>query len=156
RKRHPWPATPEPMTRTAPQSDERARRRAPIAGPSSGTRHPGRHWMLAAVSEKAQDGAEGQDDDQRCHCVGDEGREKDAADHQLGKGMHHAACSTLGPTWRSLIAAASSKYDRASLKRACCCGPALVAAASWAIRTASRNIASSGAHWRSRRDSTCA
>src|SRR6516165_10644287 len=49
----PWPATPEPMTRTAPQSDERARRRAPIAGPSSGTRHPGRHWMLAAVKQLA-------------------------------------------------------------------------------------------------------
>src|SRR5215831_7696024 len=172
--------------------------------------------------EEAQDWPESQDDDQRRRCVGDERREEDAADYQLGKGMHHAACSLAGsaarraismtmaaptsasraarmppssvaslpasaraasqipcgsraesavlavaticdpgllrarakPAWLSRIAPAWSKHDRASLKRACCCGPALVAAASWAIRTASRNIASSGAHWRSGRDST--
>src|SRR5262249_41162242 len=31
-----------------------------------------------------------------CHRVRDERREEDVADHQLGKGMHHAACSTVG------------------------------------------------------------
>ena len=49
----PWPPTPEPMTRTAPQSDERARQRVPIAGQSSGTRHPARRWILAAAKQLA-------------------------------------------------------------------------------------------------------
>src|SRR6516225_8413619 len=49
----PRPPTPEPMARTAPQSDERARQRVPIAGPSLGTRHPARRWMLAAAKQLA-------------------------------------------------------------------------------------------------------
>src|SRR6516164_8251416 len=53
----PWPPTPEPMTRTAPQSDERARQRVPIAGQSSGTRHPARRWILAAAKQLATLGA---------------------------------------------------------------------------------------------------
>src|SRR5262249_11151525 len=53
-------------------------------------------YLLAP--DQAQDGSEGQDDDQRCHRVRDERCEQDAADHQLGKGMHHAACSTVGST----------------------------------------------------------
>src|SRR6516225_2191790 len=103
--------------------------------------------------EETQDWSENQDDDQRGHRVSDERREKDATDHQLGKGMHHAACSTLGATRRSRIAAVWSKYDRALPRMVGCCGLPRVAPASWAIRSASRNIASSGAHRRSRPES---
>src|SRR5215468_6205293 len=49
----PRPPMPEPMARTAPQPDERARQRVPIAGPSSGTRHPARRWILAAAKQLA-------------------------------------------------------------------------------------------------------
>ena len=49
----PRPPTLEPMARTATQSEERARQRVPIAGPSSGTRHPAHHWMLAAAKQLA-------------------------------------------------------------------------------------------------------
>src|SRR5215468_1739153 len=49
----PRPPTPEPMARTATQSEERASQRVPIAGPSSGTRHPARRWILAAAKQLA-------------------------------------------------------------------------------------------------------
>jgi multidrug resistance efflux pump len=49
----PWPSMPEPMTRAAPQPDEGARQRVPIAGRSSGTRHPARRWILAAAKQLA-------------------------------------------------------------------------------------------------------
>src|ERR1700757_3210886 len=49
----PWPPMPEPMTRAAPQPDEGARQRVPIAGRSSGTRHPARRWILAAAKQLA-------------------------------------------------------------------------------------------------------
>src|SRR5262249_34719796 len=50
----PRPPMPEPMARTAPQSDERARQRMPIAGPSSGTRrHPAQRWILSAAKQLA-------------------------------------------------------------------------------------------------------
>src|SRR5215467_5031427 len=53
----PWPPAQEPMTRTAPQSGERAGQRVPIAGPSSGTRHSARRWILAAAKQLATLGA---------------------------------------------------------------------------------------------------
>src|SRR5215469_7624402 len=73
--------------------------------------------------DETQDWSENQDDDQRRRRISDERREEDATDHQLGKGMRHAGCSTPGSTRRRRIAAAWSKYDRASPSMARCCGP---------------------------------
>src|SRR6516164_3852028 len=67
--------------------------------------------------QNTQDWPESQDDDQRRRCVGDERREEDAADHQLGKGMHHAACSIAGSAARraaSMTIAAPTSASRAA------------------------------------------
>src|SRR6516165_8628104 len=50
--------------------------------------------------QKTQDWSESQGDDQRRRRVDDERRDEDAADHQLGKGMHDAACSIAGSAAR--------------------------------------------------------
>src|SRR5215831_13328986 len=67
--------------------------------------------------EEAQDWPESQDADQRRRRVGDERRDEDAADHQLGKGMHHAACSNAGSASRraaSMTMAAPTSASRAA------------------------------------------
>src|SRR5215467_11222273 len=176
---------------------------------------------------EAQDRSADQNDHKSRNRVGDERREKDAANHQFTKGMSHepfsvgalAACGgaasitaparrraalasiarysspeaasrklramawmrcasrstkavrasaarlakglSVGPSasWVSLalerrIAAAWSKYESASSIEMRCCRSAPAAATICPTRTASRNIASSGAYRRSLRDST--
>src|SRR5262249_3904667 len=76
-------------------------------------------WMAEDFvdPQKTQDWPESQEDDQRRCCVGDERREEDVADHQLGKRMHHAACSIAGSAVRraaSMTMAAPTSASRAA------------------------------------------
>src|SRR5215468_218583 len=73
-----------------------------------------------------QDWPESQHDDQRRRRVGDEWREEDTADHQLGKGMHHAACSIPG----------------SAARRAVSMTMAAPTSASWAARMSPSSVAS--------------
>src|SRR5215469_6454524 len=79
---------------------------------------------------------ESQDDDQRRRRVGDERREEDVADHQLGKGMHHAACFIAGSAARP--AALMTMAAPTSASWAACVPPSSVAALSESARAASQ------------------
>src|SRR5882724_912912 len=91
----------------------------------------------ARKADEMQHRAEQQEYRQRSHGVADKGRQQNTADHQLVERMSHWA-SLCSP---SRIMPAWSNSQRAS--------PSCVAgapnAAIWPMRTASRNIASSGA-----------
>src|SRR5258708_2032707 len=91
----------------------------------------------ARKADEMQDRAEQQEYRQRSHGVADKGRQQNTADRQLVESMSHRA-SLCSP---SRIMPARSNSLRAS--------PSCVAgaphAAIWPMRTASRNIASSGA-----------
>src|SRR5262249_16951132 len=98
----------------------------------------GDRWMAEDVPDpqNTQDWPESQDDDQRRRRVGDERREEDAADHQLGKGMHHAACSIAGSAARR--AASMTMAAPTSVSRAARMPPSSVASLPASARAASQ------------------